>query len=343
MTQDFDYLFAKSKLPEGIINLGIGENHILREAVLEAYNLKNVSFENLPNIWEYAPPYGYEPLVERLEAIYDSKVVVTCGAKHALSAAFYAMYQTGKVNIKYQVPYWPSIPSLIARENLKTTAVRELIDFELIVAPGNPTGFSLHRHYIEKPVIHDAAYYTHSYLPQDYKLEKFGDLQIYSMAKMFGLSGCRIGWIVVNNPEYYDHLMKFVEATTAGISTPSQRVLMHVLDWDANNPELRKEYEKYVYTAISNNRKYLYENLNKKYFRFYTDCKDIVNTGMFAWVESKIQDFNLAGVNVMGGAAFGDPEFIRINLAISLDKIVKAVNKMNTYAEFHNKETYECE
>jgi len=322
MPEDFDYLFAKSQLSKSTIDLGIGENHILRELVIEAYKLKTISFENFPNIFEYAPPQGYGPLVEKLESIYKAKVVVFSGAKSALSGAFYAMKATGKNKIHFRKPYWPSIPSLITRENLGYSFIEDECDCSLIVSPNNPDGYMNLNSSISGPIIHDAAYYTHSYLPKNIELKPFGDIQIFSVAKMYGISGARLGFAVCHNEEYYSYLMKFVEATTAGVSTPSQRILMHILDQEINNPEIRIKYENYVYDMISINRNYLYDNLS-------LNKNNIINYGMFAWVPSKIQNFNNVNVNIMGGIPFGVDNFIRINLAVRFEKIVKAVENMN--------------
>jgi len=325
MTEDFDFLFAKSKLPSGIINLGIGENNILREAVVEAYNLKNLSLENLPHIFEYAPPYGYEPLIKILEQIYGGKIIVGSGAKHCLSAAFYAMNAVGKNKIHVVRPFWASIPSLVAREGLEYSESINDCDCQLIVAPGNPDGSFNLSTIANVPVIHDAAYYTGSYVPKEIYLKQIGDIQIYSMSKMFGLSGARIGWVHTYNEEYYTHMTKFIEATTAGISTISQSLLLDILNKDCNNPELRISYEDYVFKYLNINRKYLLENLNTNKFTII----DKNQYGMFAWLKSDVSNFTESGVNVMPGEPFGKPGYIRMNLAVSMELIIKAVNKMN--------------
>src|ERR1700748_3612025 len=118
MSEDYDFLFAKSKLDSSVIDLSIGENNILREAVVEAYGLHNLDLSKLPHIFEYAPPYGYDLLVEELEDIYPGKVVIFQSAKHALAGSFYAMKAIGKKKIHIKSPFFASIPSLITRENL---------------------------------------------------------------------------------------------------------------------------------------------------------------------------------------------------------------------------------
>lgn len=328
MAEDYDFLFAKSKLPFDTIDLGIGENFILQKAVVEAYDLKNISFD-LPHIFEYAPPNGYGPLVEKLESMYGGKIVVTQSAKHALSCCFYALKASGRNKIHFKSPYWPSIPALITREGLDYSHLIDDCDSELVVSPNNPDGHSSFISSIENvPVIHDAAYYTHSYLSDQYGLSSFGDMQIFSVAKMYGLSGIRLGFILVNNDKYYDYLTKFVEATTAGVSTASQRILLKILDQEEKDPQIRVEYENSVRAQLHENRNYLLLNLDERKFEISTHDKQF-QKGMFAWIKSKYQDFSSVGVNIMGGKAFGDPDYIRINLAVQQNKIISAVRKMN--------------
>jgi aspartate/methionine/tyrosine aminotransferase len=338
MAEDYDFLFAKSKLPSGFVDLSIGENHLLRKAVIETYDLKSLDLSNLPNIFEYASPYGYDPLIEELEDIYPGKVVIGSGAKHLLSAAFYAMRVTGRNKIHIQKPWWSSIPSLISRENLQYSEFINGCDAQLIVAPNNPNGsfnnnpngnFNLIGFGDDIPVIHDGAYYTHSYLSRDIYLNTVGDIQIFSVSKMYGLSGTRLGIGVCHNPIYYEHMTKFIEATTAGISTMSQAVLLHIVSQRYKKASDIIEYEDYVRHYLSNNRKYLLNHLNPKIFG--VDSEDQKHQiGMFAWVKSETQDFTSVGVNVIGGVPFGDPSKIRINLAVEFKDIVKAVNRMNS-------------
>lgn len=329
MIQDFDFLFAKSKLDSSVIDLSIGENNILREAVVEAYGLKNLSLENLPHIFEYAPPYGYEQLVEELEDTYKSKIIITTGAKMGLAGCFYAMKMSGYNKIHLKTPFWPSLPSLITREGLEYSHFIDECDCSLIVAPNNPNGEVDFNQLVDGPVIHDGAYYTKSYIQNIDVGKTFGSLQIYSMAKMYGISGARIGWICCHDMKYYNYLTKFVESITAGTSTISQALLLFLLNKEKENPNIRTECENYVFNYLENNRKYLFENLDRNRFEFPSSWQ--LQSGMFAWIKSEIQDFNSVGVNIMPGKPFGNSEYIRINLAVKYEILTQAIDKINKH------------
>lgn len=330
MTKDYDFLFAKSKLSKDVINLGIGENNILREAVIETYGLNNLNLTKFSNIFEYAPPYGYDALVEELEDLYPGKVVIFQSAKHALSGAFHTLKAVGKNKIHLQNPYWASFPSLITREGLEYSHDYTGCDSQLLVSPNNPDGTFISDIMPGIPSIHDAAYYTHSYISRDFYLKTLGNIQIFSVAKMYGLSGIRLGFAVVNDCSeqgriYYDHLVKFVEATTAGVSTMSQAVLLHILNQRYTKSKEIIEYEDYVRKHLNHNRLYCMENLNNN--KFEIGSTDQI--GMFLWLKSEKENFLDVGVNLMPGKAFGKEGHVRMNLAVTTDKIIKAVEKMN--------------
>src|ERR1019366_10800077 len=87
-------------------------------------------------------------------------------------------------------------------------------DCYLAVLPNNPDNFMLDYNdaknladrykELDIPFIHDAAYYTPVHLPAFKEFGPLGDVQIYSLSKMYGISGLRIGYVVCNNTEYYD-------------------------------------------------------------------------------------------------------------------------------------------
>ena len=324
-----DVLMARTFLPADYIDLGIGEPHFLRDAVLSTYNLGSFDFTTVPKIWEYAPPNGYGPLVKLLEEKYQAPVVLTVGAKHGIFAALHAVRQQGAKSVAYRKPYWASFPFMMARAGLKSVTNSLKADAHLLVMPNNPDGFVLSEAKAQDfcktsvPIIHDAAYYTESYLPDDYKLNPLGDMQVFSVSKMYGLSGLRLGWVVCHNPVYYSDLTSFVEATTAGISTASQRVLLSILEAERADPELRKAFSRDMRDHLA----WAHEKL------LDLDPKVLIPqsfVGMFGWCKKGPRfDAVKAKVNVMDGASFGDASMVRLSLAVSKTELTKAVQRLN--------------
>jgi len=324
-----DVLMARTHLPADHIDLGIGEPHQLRELVLQTFDLDELSFESLPKIWEYAPPNGYGPLVKLLEERHQAPVVMTVGAKHGIFAALHAVRQHGARSVAYRKPYWASFPFMMARAGLKSVTDGTKADANLLVMPNNPDGFVLSEAKAATfckdvvPIIHDAAYYTESYLPDDYRLTALGDIQVFSASKMYGLSGLRLGWVVCHNPVYYDDLTSFVEATTAGISTASQRVLLAIVEAEKRNPELRKAFSREMYHHLA----WAHEKLRDL-------NPDVLipkpSVGMFGWCQKGPRfDAKRVKVNVMDGAPFGDPQMVRLSLAVTRNELTKAIDRLN--------------
>lgn len=320
---------ARTRIPDDFVDLGIGEPYFLKEGVSVAHDLHSFEFTGLPNIWEYAPPNGYEPLVKLLEGIHRAPVVVTVGAKHGLFAALHALKETGVRSIAYRRPYWASFPHMIEHMGLRSVTTSLKADARLLVMPNNPDGHVMPLAEAKEaclgsmPVIHDAAYYTHSYLDEEYSLEPLGDLQVFSASKMFGLSGLRLGWVVCHNRAHYKRLTAYVEATTAGVSTASQRVLLALLEAEQADPTIRKRYM----TAMRHHLTWAQEALRD----IRPDVLVPQSTfGMFGWCRKGPKfDPQRSKVNVMDGAAFGDPSMVRLNLAVSKVFLRQAIKRLN--------------
>lgn len=340
-----DVLMAKTRLPADFVDLGIGEPHVLREEALRHYDLDQFSFRDLPQIWEYAPPFGYEPLVRELEEAHSARVVVTAGAKQGLAAAFHALKQSGRQTLGIRVPYWPSIPHVARLAGMDPVVTSgddpSGCDAFLMVSPNNPDGdfmeYARAAGLCERlsasgvPVVHDAAYYTHAHLPRSAVLGPLGAMQVFSASKTYGLSGLRLGWVVCHDESYFDAVASYVEATTAGISTASQRVLLHIAQTEARRPAVRTRFESAVSRRLQEAKDMVSQALRPDVIRFARDPRDV--PGMFAWGELGAGvDLAAARVNAMPGAAFGEPGRVRLNLGVPLPQLAEAVHRMNGLA-----------
>lgn len=336
-----DFLMAKAHLPAGTIDLGIGEPHLLREAVIKGFKLSSISFGDLPHILEYAPPNGYGPLVSMLESRYDARVVVTTGAKQGLLASFHALKALGKKSISFRKPYWSSIPHIASRIGLDSNPVVDHhydgdSDSCLLVMPNNPDSDCMNYQVAKSfcdglsddgvGVIHDGAYYTHAYLPDDYELGPLGDMQVFSASKMYGLSGLRLGWVVCHNDAYYEHLARYVEATTSGVSTIGQVVLMNLMSKN-NDPDITRQIESSTRAKLYDAKVTVASGLDPELFEIVSKPTD---PGMFAWLRTKVGiDTMSVGVNTMPGEAFGEPGMIRLSLSVEPEKLQEAIRRLN--------------
>ncbi len=342
-----DILLAKPVLPEGWIDLSVGESVVVRNAVLKHFNL-SLSHASLETVLDYPPPNGNKELVALLEDKYQAPVVLTNGAKQGLGAAFYCLKKRNKPSISMRCPYWALIPPLMEAHGVSSyyhtfnPMVRPWTNHDamLYVLPNNPDGAMFSPEELQLvingqmeagiPVIHDAVYYTHSYLPQDYPLVPIGDMQIYSVSKMYGLSGLRLGFIVCHNKDYFRDLCEYVEMMTVGVSTASQQLFIQLLQQEkviGNGFEIE---------SFNNLRKakLLLKTVNPDvlecpddkfgYFKKFEDTP-----GMFAWVKlKKLDALTKAKINVISGEPFGDKRYVRMNLGVPLHVIQEVVDRL---------------
>ncbi len=317
------------------IDLSFGEPKVVMNALFRQLNrfggpMKMPSFYDLPD-WEYQPAAGKQDLVKILEDKYDAKIVVCNGAKQALAAACHAFKRAGHSTIFYDVPFYPANPSIAESVGLTRAGVNDAHTF-LITSPNNPDGKNLSNLQILQyryrgPTIHDAAYYTEIYLPEDQITLPLGHIQTYSMSKMYGLSGLRIGYAVVHDERYYKDIVDYIEMTTAGVSTASQDIARNIELTFKEHPEYYEAFVKEARQSIIDSRKEL-EALDP-------DVLQLIPSGansMFGWFKvGPALDATAAKVYILPGELFGAPGMMRMNIAHPPEVIREAVRRLNEH------------
>jgi len=338
MSGAFDLLLAKENNGHDWIDLSIGEPKAIAELLNKIHPLGSFAFNTNDKMWDYPSPNGFGPLVSFLEDKYDSKIVITNGAKQGLAASFYAFKQKGFNTLGMRLPYWALIPPLAKHYGLDSVyvdpgeALKSGVDSYLALAPNNPDGFMPRQEVLWDigdaglPLIHDAAYYTSLYLPENVIPGPIGDLQIFSISKMYGLSGLRLGYIVCRNHTYYKDLLSYMETFTVGVSTVSQKILLDILEREKNYPELSNLFIKSGKKLLAQSRK-LIKQIPKDIIELPDDYDDQI--GMFAWVKLlKPEALEKANVKSIPGAVFGSPGMVRINLGLGPDVISEVVERL---------------
>ncbi len=325
-----DILLAKPVLPEGWIDLSVGEATLIRESFLKYFKL-SLSQASLEGLLEYPPPNGTKELVSLLEEKYQAPVIVTNGAKQSLGATFYALKKRGRTRVDMHSPWWALIPPLMSAHGIHHSHSGS--DAKLCLLPNNPDGHMMSPEEIRTvvamckgqgiPLIHDAVYYTHSYLPESFPLDPFGDLQIFSASKMYGLSGLRLGYIVCHNKDYYRDLCEYMEMMTVGVSTAAQELLASIL---RQEKVVGKKFELESFSSLQK-AKLLFKTINPEVVTVPSNFEE--TAGMFAWVKVKNKAaLTAAKINVIDGAVFGDDRFIRMNLAVPEDVLQEVVDRL---------------
>jgi len=329
-------LLAKADLLPGVIDASYGEPYVVKDILLNTFDLQkeyNWTYDEL----SYPTSTGYPPLVSLLEDKHQAPVVITHGAKQALGAAFYALSKLNKFDMYLPRPYWALIPPIAEIHNINCLASDfNGYDSYCCVAPNNPDGscptsddlkkLEIIMEYKKNVLIHDAAYYSHVYLPENYKLDVIGDVQIYSISKLTGLSGLRLGYAVCKNPEFYRMIQEYVEIMTVGVSVLPQILLYDLLLKMKRYPEDTKAFENKSNLALRNSKKII-----KQVNSDILEVGDLENNnGMFGWFKlGPKADFNKAKIKVVDGSLFGSPGFIRMNIAFDENKMQEIVQKLN--------------
>lgn len=329
----------------GWIDLGYGEPVVVRDILMDYINKSGYMLflptgkELMANA-QYQPPQGYKPLVDLLEKKYDAKVVITNGAKHGLAAVLHALSVAGHRATMIHSPYWTSTPTLITNAGLTVQIVDKKgpdvpVSSFIVTSPNNPDGKELTKKQMIQltkdakkdnvKLIHDAAYYTPIYMENPKATTKVGDVQVYSFSKMWGMSGLRIGYVVVHNEALLPSIVEYVEQSCSGVSTASQQLAFNIENYFMQEDRIRKEFEERARQAIADSRKEL-----MKVSREVLIPETCASNSMFAWCKAGPKlNAKAAKVNLLPGDIFGKPGMVRINLAINSDLIKTAIERLN--------------
>jgi aspartate/methionine/tyrosine aminotransferase len=338
-----DILLAKPKLPPDWIDVSVGEPYLVRDNLIKVFQLEEelkIGHLNLEDL-VYPAPTGYQPLVRHLEEKHGAPVIITNGAKQALGACFYALKKMGWGYCGMKSPYWALIPPLATMHGIEMIQNGGPHEDDgspfLLLSPNNPDGhcespeelLDLAKRFKAKnlPFIHDAAYYTHIYLESTHTLPKFGDVQIYSISKMLGFSGLRLGYVVCHNPEFYKLIQEYMEAMTVGVSIASQTWLYDLLDRRMRSfPTLVERFEAISSMELEANKK-LCLQIPAEILEVPANLVQV--PGMFGWFKTGPK-FNpeKSKINFIDGALFGTPGMIRMNLAFKSERMEDIVNRL---------------
>lgn len=339
-----DILLAKPKLPPDWIDVSVGEPHLVRDNLFKIFQLEEeltISRLKMDDL-VYPPPTGLPGLVKLLEDKHGAPVIMTNGAKQALGAVFYALKTLGYNSVSMKDPYWCLVPPLARMHGLSEVLLHDPCTDNknpyMLLAPNNPDGscgsaeqlLAIAKEYKENniPFFHDAAYYTHIYLPETHTLPAIGDVQIFSISKMLGLSGLRLGYVVCHNPKYYKLILQYMEAMTVGVSMASQTWLYDLLDRRMRSyPTLVQKFEGVSSMELERNKK-LCLTINPEVLEIPNNLLEV--PGMFGWFKvGPKADFAKSKINFIDGSLFGRVGMVRMNLAFhepQMEEIVKRLN-----------------
>lgn len=325
---------------DGRTNLAVGEPFFLHRP------LKALIVEPKPSAKMRAyPPYGGMP--ELLEVLQDAHpnqhVVVTTGAKQALLAAFYALKRKrlGLTGVYHQAPHWPTYPTLAALSGLHFLADGQWPEenyIKVVSSPNNPDGRTINSASMirEKCNVWDAAY-AHSVYGWD-GVAPDHEISVWSAAKLLGLSGHRVGWLLTQDPVLAEHAADYVEKTTSGVNVYSQLKIAATLRWMRGNPvDTARAYSR-AHAILGNNGAAFENNFGDACTEYDGFPKN--GCGMFAWFRPRSavgfdRACGAAGVVTVHGEACGGPhDWYRMSLGVETDVLSRALEGLRRYTLF---------
>lgn len=329
---------ARLDLGPGWIDLGYGEPVSIREIFIKHVGgvfLMPPCEEFLNST--YQPPKGLPKLVALLEEKYGCDIVVCNGARHGIAAIMHALKKQGHQECLIHSPYWTSTPNIIKSQGLGVATINTAINPSsvfLLTSPNNPDGFEVSNEELRLmkeeaskdgvKFIHDAAYYTPIYSNEETN-QVIADATIFSFAKMWGLSGLRVGYIAVKDKTLLQGVIEHVEQSSSGVSTASQQIAYEIEHFFKHNPEKLDLF----YAECRNDLEKCREEL-KKLNPEYLELQQCNSNSMFAWCKKGPKfDFIKSKVNVIDGEAFGKPGYVRLNIAVGVETIKNAVRRLN--------------
>lgn len=341
-------------LPPDWLDLCPGDAVVLRQALLKHFDLPELKFEEgqycsstkhlnhytrCKKLLGYHNPSGFYHLTKFLEDKHKAPVIITNGAKQALSAVFYALTKSGIKDLGYRCPVWNLIPPLAKLHGLNCSPDR--YEAFLAVMPNNPDGYTypLERAKdmadgykdMKAPFIHDAAYYTPVYLDDKYEYGPIGDVQIFSISKMLGLSSLRIGYAVFHDTTLYKSVQEYIEMTTVGVSAYSQAILLELFKAMQMDPDKERRFIIEARDALYR-AKFIAKTIRKDIIDLPNELEHTI--GMFAFGKLLKRDaFEKAKIRVSPGTdcapsgRFND--YVRLNLAVDFKTLIEAIERLN--------------
>lgn len=365
-------LLARAKHLESqgrsIIHLEVGEpDFATAEPVIEAGINALREFQT-----HYTPALGLPELRQAIADHYQRKfgvtldhrrIVVTPGASGALQLALSVLADPGD-QVILSDPGYPcnrNIAKVLGINSLNVEVAAETryqltaghIDQHwnantraaMVASPSNPTGTGLDKTEMKAlldavgghggHLIVDEIYQGLSYDVEDFSALAMSDrvFVINSFSKYFGMTGWRLGWMVVPD-DYIDAVDRIAQNLFLAAPTVSQHAALV-----AFRPETERILQQRVDT-FRQRRDYLLPALIEAGFKvpvkpqgafyIYADCSTIT-TDSFAWCQDLLEQ---EGVAVTPGIDFGDFEantHVRFAYTRPVDELKQAMQRINRY------------
>lgn len=324
-----DYAMMRNH-EDGGYNFAVGEAFFLSDTLYWA-STRQVGF----GPYYYPLASGEKELAEELQLIHPGKyIVVTNGGKQAIAATLYAFRTLYSYSAAcHSAPYWPSYPTLIKNAKLmieERKGREEAPPLRLATLINNPNGAVAE----DDCDVLDCAYAHPLYGWQDeWPINK---VSIWSAAKLFGVAGLRLGWLVTGDKRIAEKAAFYQEITTSGVSVLSQRYGAQLLKY-------QREHANVVGASYETARDVLLRNgeiFNQTMGSFCSVIQGVPldGRGMFSWfqVDPEYQDKFVAATNKLkiklvagDGCGVKEKGWYRMSMGHRTNFTQEALEKLN--------------
>lgn len=322
---------------------------------------------------KYTPTTGIPELKQAICAKFkadngidysEKQIVVSCGAKHSVFNALYALVDPGD-EVLIPSPYWVSYPEMVhlcsgVPRFIKTTLqsgfkvtpaelkkhISARTKVFILNSPSNPTGtvytkeeieelaalcvkeriFVLSDEIYEKLIYDGARHFSIASLNNDIK-----DLTITinGMSKSYSMTGWRIGYLA-GPQDVVDAIGKFQDHSTSNPTSISQKAAVAALAADpAVITAMREEFERrrdYCVGRLRAMKNVPFCMPQGAFYLFFSIAASKLPSQTFA--ERFLDEMHVA---LIPGNSFGMDEYVRISFATSLMQLEKGMNRLEDF------------
>mmetsp|Transcript_32146 Transcript_32146/g.44051 ORF Transcript_32146/g.44051 Transcript_32146/m.44051 type:complete len:442 (-) Transcript_32146:54-1379(-) len=269
-------------------------------------------------------------LVGNVDNIRGKSLVLAHGATHLMNAAIdaYSNSVGQSLEIVASRPYYYLIPG-VARVAAGATGFEpsDTISpgitsgkgyMEIITVPRNPDGaMNSTPTSPASSLLYDNVFLWPSFVDQDSITPLDDDMNVFSLSKLAGLSGCRLGWAFVKDADIANGMGDYIYYSTHGITVDAQYRAYNVLKQIADDQGQMFQYVKdqlasrwdWSVAAFANNSHYVIAGAHG-FPVMWVNCLDFNGT------EGCVSTFEAVGIEVRDGGEFGTPGYVRLNMMV---------------------------
>jgi aspartate aminotransferase len=299
-----------------------------------------------------------------------NQILASCGAKHSFYNLAQALWQAGD-EIIIPAPYWVSFPDMVTLSGAKPVIVQTGKDFKItpeqlegsitpntralvINSPSNPTGAAYHKDELEKIaevalrhnllIISDEIYeqivfdgFQHTSIASISKDIQKQCVVINGVSKSYAMTGWRIGYIAVGDPEIVKQVGKLQGQSTSNPCSVSQAASIEALTGPLDEVhEMVREFEKRRNVIVERLSQIPGVSCNTPKGSFYSfpdfsgayGKKDM--NGKVLEGSLDLSEYLLLAekVAIVPGIAFGADAHARLSFATSMENIEAGVQRI---------------